>query len=211
MATLVLAVVAWWLAGLTPRWYQPAGPEDGAALQLGEAAEYRLVEEFQKIRPADTPWRLRIPEDAINAWLTARLPQWLAGQGVAWPPELGPPQIRMTPAGIELALASDDLGGRVGRLHVAPTIHGNQLTLPPPALRLGRLPLRLPFAWIRPDVEEAVGQTEALRFLATLLQGGRIEATVPLADNRHVRLRAITWEPHACVIEADTQPGRPGE
>ncbi|MBT5583873.1 MAG: hypothetical protein HOJ54_07710, partial [Phycisphaerae bacterium] len=82
---ILLAAIGWWLAGLTPQWYQSAATTDAAASELGETAEYRLVEEFQKIRPEEDVWRLRIPEEAINAWLTARLKQWLAGRGVDWP------------------------------------------------------------------------------------------------------------------------------
>ncbi len=209
LATLLLAAVAWWLAGLTPGWYQPLDPNDKAALQLGETAEYRLAEELQKIRPPQEPWRLRIPEDAVNAWLASRLPQWLSGQGVEWPAELSPPQIRMTPSGIEVAIASADLGDRIGRLRVLPNIVGNQLALSSPTLRVGRLPLPLPMDWIRSSLEEAINQAEDLSFLAELLRGERIDAVLPLVDKRQVRVRRITFEPGACVIEASTQRPRP--
>ncbi len=201
---LLLGAIAWWLAGLTPVWYQPAGPNDAAATQLGEAAEYRLVEEFQKIRPEDEVWRLRVPEDAINAWLATRLPQWLAGQDVQWPEALSPPQVHITPAGIEVAIASDDFGTRIGRFRGRPTISGDRLTLQSPSLGIGRLPVPLPASWIQQDLQDALSQTDDLAFLITLLQGDAIDAAIPLVDHRHIRLHLITLEPGACVLKATT-------
>ncbi|MDP7189803.1 MAG: hypothetical protein QGI74_08055, partial [Phycisphaerales bacterium] len=135
IALMLLAAVGWWLAGLTPRWYQPTTATDAATSELGETAEYRLVEEFQRIRPPEEIWRLRIREDAINAWLTARLKQWLAGRGVDWPADTTSPQIHITPTGIEVAIASDDFGSRIGRFQVRPIITNNQLAFESPTLR----------------------------------------------------------------------------
>ncbi len=204
IALILLAAVGWWLAGLTPQWYQPTTATDAATSELGEAAEYRLVEEFQRIRPPEEIWRLRIREDAINAWLTARLKQWLAGRGVDWPADTTLPQIHITPAGIELAISTDDIGHRIGRFRVRPVIDNNQLTLESPTFRLGRLPLPLPTDWIRPTLHESLAESGDLAFLATLLQGDSIEAAIPLVDHRHVQLAAITLEPGACIIQAST-------
>lgn len=201
---ILLAAIGWWLAGLTPQWYQPAATTDAAASELGETAEYRLVEEFQKIRPEEDVWRLRIREEAINAWLTARLKQWLAGRGVDWPADTTFPQIHITPAGIELAISTGDIGHRIGRFRVRPVIDNNQLTLKSPTFRLGRLPLPLPTDWIRRTLHESLAESGDLAFLATLLQGESIEAAIPLVDHRHVQLAAITLEPGACIIQAST-------
>jgi len=209
VAAVLLMAIGWWLAGLTPRWYQPVDSSNEAATQLGETAEYRLAEEFQKIRPADQVWRLRIPEDAVNAWLATRLPQWLSGQGVTWPADLSPPQIRITPSGIEVAIASTELGDRIGRLCLRPAISGEALTLPPPTLGVGRLPLRMPFALIHPWIEDAISNVGDLAFLADLLRGEPVAATLPLVDAREIRLHTITCEPRACILEASTS-ARPG-
>ncbi|MDP6311529.1 MAG: hypothetical protein QF781_05145 [Phycisphaerales bacterium] len=208
IALILLTAVGWWLAGLTPRWYQPTTATDAAASELGETAEYRLVEEFQKIRPEDDVWRLRIPEEAVNAWLATRLPQWLSGQGTQWPVDLTPPQIHITPTGIEVAIASDDFGSRIGRFQVRPIITNNQLAFESPTLRVGRLPLPLPTSWIHPTLQDALAQAEDLAFLATLLQGDLIDAKVPLVDHRHVRLHAITLESGTCVLQASTSLSR---
>jgi hypothetical protein len=63
----------------------------------------------------------------------------------------------------------------------------------------------LPASWIRPTLQDALAQTEDLAFLATLLEGDPIDAEVPLVDDRHVRLRAITLESGACVLQASTE------
>jgi len=204
LALLLLAAVGWWLAGLTPAWYHPADPHDAAATQLGETAEYRLVEELQRIRPAETIWRLRVPEDAVNAWLATRLPQWLSGQGVQWPEDLAPPHIHITSAGIEVAISNDDLGSRIGRFRVRPVIRGDQITLESPTLRIGRCPLPLPMMWIQPSLQESLSKADDLRFLTTMLQGDAVDAAVPLVDRRQVHIHTITLEPGACVIHAST-------
>jgi hypothetical protein len=204
LALLLLAVVAWWLAGLTPRWYQPVAADNAAAMALGETAEYRLVEEFQRIRPVDEVWRLRIPEAAINAWLATRLRQWLAGRGGAWPPELGSPQVRITPAGITVGVSADAIGGRVGLLTLTPNIADGRLSFAT-AAGLGSLPIGIPSQFITPHLMAAAGTSDSLAFLATILQGDSMSAAVPLVDYRHVHIHTIALEPGACVIRASTR------
>ena len=207
LAILVFAAVGWWLAGLTPGWYQPVQPDNAAALALGETAEYRLVEEFQRIRPADDVWRLRIPEAAINAWLATRLRQWLAGRGGVWPQELGSPQVRITPAGITVGVSADAIGGRVGLLTLSPSIADGQLQLRPVG-GVGRLPIGIPTSLVLPHIADEIDADNSIAFIHTLLQGKSTPSTIPLVDHRAVRLHSVTLEPANCVIEASTRSDR---
>ena len=204
LAMLVLAAIGWWLAGIAPGWYEPVEQDNAAALTLGETAEYRLVEEFQRIRPADEVWRLRIPEAAINAWLATRLRQWLAGRGGDWPAELGSPQVRITPAGITVGVSADAIGGRVGLLTLTPIIADGRLSFAT-AAGLGSLPIGIPSQFITPHLMAAAGKSDSLAFLATILQGDSMSAAVPLVDYRHVHIHTIALEPGACVIRASTR------
>jgi hypothetical protein len=207
LAILVFAAVGWWLAGLTPGWYQPVQPDNAAALALGETAEYRLVEEFQRIRPTDDVWRLRIPEAAINAWLATRLRQWLAGRGGVWPQELGSPQVRITPAGITVGVSADAIGGRVGLLTLSPSIADGQLQLRPVG-GVGRLPIGIPTSLVLPHIADEIDADNSIAFIHTLLQGKSTPSTIPLVDHRAVRLHSVTLEPANCVIEASTRSDR---
>jgi hypothetical protein len=207
LAILVFAAVGWWLAGLTPGWYQPVQPDNAAALALGETAEYRLVEEFQRIRPTDDVWRLRIPEAAINAWLATRLRQWLAGRGGVWPQELGSPQVRITPAGITVGVSADAIGGRVGLLTLSPSIADGQLQLRPVG-GVGRLPIGIPTRLVLPHIADEIDADNSIAFIHTLLQGKSTPSTIPLVDHRAVRLHSVTLEPANCVIEASTRSDR---
>ena len=207
LAILVFAAVGWWLAGLTPGWYQPVQPDNAAALALGETAEYRLVEEFQRIRPTDDVWRLRIPEAAINAWLATRLRQWLAGRGGVWPQELGSPQVRITPAGITVGVSADAIGGRVGLLTLSPSIADGQLQLRPVG-GVGRLPIGIPTSLVLPHIADEIDADNSIAFIHTLLQGKSTPSTIPLVDHRTVHLHSVTLEPANCVIQASTRSDR---
>ena len=207
LAILVFAAVGWWLAGLTPGWYQPVQPDNAAALALGETAEYRLVEEFQRIRPADDVWRLRIPEAAINAWLATRLREWLAGRGGVWPQELGSPQVRITPTGITVGVSADAIGGRVGLLTLSPSIADGQLQLRPVG-GVGRLPIGIPTRLVLPYIADEIDADNSIAFIHTLLQGKSTPSTIPLVDHRAVRLHSVTLELANCVIEASTRSDR---
>ena len=203
MALVVLACVGWWLAGLMPSWYAPPDATDDAVRTLGEKAEYRLVEEFQKIRPPEEVWRLRIPADAINAWLAARLPAWLSGQGAEWPTELGIPQVHITPSGLTFAIQASELGGRTGTLTLWPVIDNGMLSCDVSG-GIGRLPLPIPLSMVHPLIEDATEGSERLTFLAQLTNGDPVASTIPLVDHRQVRLQDISCEDGGIVLTAST-------
>ena len=74
----LLAIVAWWLTWQPPHWYQVPDASSDAVARMADRAEFRLIEEFQKVRDADDAWHVRIGDEAINAWLAARLEAWLS-------------------------------------------------------------------------------------------------------------------------------------
>jgi len=205
LAVAALAAVAFWLAGLTPRWYQPPAANDPEAMALGETAEYRLVEEFQKIRPEDEVWRLRIPEDAINAWLGTRLPAWLEGRGESWPEELGTPQVRIRPSGIAVTAPTSHLGDRYAILTLTPAIQSGNFagTI---AGRIGRLPIPLPTSLLTGDLIGMVADTDELAFLGAACTSDPARAAVPLVDGRIISLQSIQLDQQSLVLTAITRP-----
>lgn len=170
---------------------------------MGETAEYRLVEEFQKIRPADAVWRLRIPEDAINAWLATRLPRWLKGQGGSWPTGVGTPQVHITTSGLHISMPHPALGGRIGTLRVRPAVIDNQIQCAVSA-GVGRLPIAIPATGMNLSNGDASDPTDPLHDLEQLLQGDRVAALIPLVDRRIVTIHDIDLQDGSVVIAATT-------
>ncbi len=200
-ALILLICVCWWLASLAPTWYAPPDASDKAIQTLGATAEYRLLEEFQKIRPAEEVWRLRIPEEAINAWLATRLPAWLEGRGATWPEDLGTPQVRITPSGIVLAAPSVALGGRMATLRISPEIHEDQLHCNM-NWGVGRLPLEFPLSFAGSMI--SLDEVARIGFLAQLTNGEAMPAEVPLVDRRVVSLHDLQLDASAAILQAST-------
>lgn len=193
------------LASLDPWWYAPVPSDDPAATRLGETAEYRLVEELQKIRPDQALWRLRISDDALNAWLATRLRTWLAGRGVQWPEDIGTPQAHITTGGITMGVATSALGDRVGTMTFTPHVHDKLVRFSASA-GLGRLPVPIPLRFVSPVIPEALGSSDETEVLRTLVQGDPVVAEVPLIDDRTVTIHDITLEDGAVVLHASTAP-----
>src|SRR5262245_47158200 len=70
-------------------WYAPPDSHDPQVAVLADKVENRMLEEVQKVRTESEPWTLRVRESQVNAWLSARLPQWIAHeQHSKWPDQL---------------------------------------------------------------------------------------------------------------------------
>ena len=106
-STLVLigGLFLWRLTWVTPAWWAPVDPDDAGATALADRVEFRIAEEAHRIRDGGEPWRLKITERQVNAWLATRLPAWFAHtQGVQWPQQLGAPQIRIRDGSVYVGL-----------------------------------------------------------------------------------------------------------
>ncbi len=137
---LLLIITAWIMAGWSPGWFDPLAEDDGPGGQLGEQVEFRLAEELQKIRPPGNVWRLRITDDAINAWLSTRMRPWMSHQpDVTWPESLSRPQVRFRPNGIDVGIRVEDLYGedRLVILTFHPSIDDSRIRLQPQGVSLG--------------------------------------------------------------------------
>ena len=82
------------LAYSRPIWHIEINSSDQSVKALSEEAEYRFTEELHRVRPSGARWVLRIPQEALNAWLASRLDEWLVHQSQnKWPEGVGRPQI----------------------------------------------------------------------------------------------------------------------
>ena len=214
VAVLVSAGAAglWRLTWMAPGWWAPLDPDDQQTARLAERVEYRLAEEAHKVRAEPKPWWIEIKQDQINAWLAARLPEWVAhAHGIQWPAEVGLPQVNVDTGVVRFGLDIEtDAGTRYVVAHLEPSIVDGKLALTLDGMSVGRL-------WIPGASVEAVmdrlADTEAGRFLDDpgvqaligLLEGGRrIDPTLTLHDGRRVRVLDVRCNRGALLLRAQT-------
>ncbi len=202
-AALVLGVglAVWGLSWMAPSWWRPPDPRDRAIAVLADQVEQRLLEEAHKIRPVSETWTIRVREHQVNAWLSVRLPDWIAHEQEArWPEPLGTPQIHFEDEGISVAVEVGAEGRpRFVVVRVVPTIHDDGLRLRLNAVGLGRIPVPgEPVEALLDLLGHAapVGLLEDPAVAKTLhLLGGRqpLDPTVTLPDGRRVHLLGLRY------------------
>ncbi len=223
LVLLVLAIAgAWWTwrqSRVAPSWYAPPDPADRTVVALAEQVEYGIVETFHKLRPAGEPWTVRIREEQINAWLAARMPEWIAhDESLAWPEELSVPQVHIGPAGLDLAVEV----ARQGRPYVV-------VTRLDPRISDGRIHLEMERVGVGRVTVPGAPATKVMEIIERLAPGGVIDAPVAqqllglfreddaaaagdgdgaarfdLSDGRRVELLAITLSEGAMDVTSRT-------
>ncbi len=218
VATVLVVVViaggvtAWRLTWLKPVWW----PEDVVANEqtdaLADRVEFRLAEEIHKVRPDTDPWRLRVKEDQVNAWLTARLPEWLAhSENVEWPASLGTPRVRFVEGGVTIGLEFEDHGRhRYLVADLEPRILDGRLSMTLRGVSLGRL--WIPGASVQSVIERYrdvvperfINDPAVRRILDMLANEQRFEPSFDLTDGRRVRLMDVVSGDGEMIIECRT-------
>lgn len=203
----------WNRANAAPEWYGPPDANDEEVAALAERVEYGLVETFHKIREPEETWTLRVTEAQLNAWLAARLPDWMRYEGdVAWPDALGAPQLNITPDGIEIGLAvsSGGAASRVVVTRLAPRVENGAVTFDLDRVGVGRLRVPGSTGALADVVEslasagmvDAAFQDELNRLLVDALNGPTFE----LADGRTVEILDVTLEEGTMDLTSRTKP-----
>lgn len=205
-ALCMLVGVLWWLTWTPPRWYQPPESHDTSANELGALVERRLAEEIHAIRETDTRWQLRIRDEQINAWLATRMPQWLEHErGMAWPSELGTPQVRFDQDRISMTVpvrlnqpSETNRRRRPITLTVRPHLRGDALHVTLTDIRIGRLPLPGdPMNHVAKQAGDRLRDAETdgeelMKWIMRLMTGkDRLTPTVELIDSRRVTVESI--------------------
>jgi len=199
------------LTFLPPGWYDPPASNDPDAVQLAEQAEFRLVEELQKIRAQGEPWRLRIPDKAVNAWLALRLQDWLAHDDrPPWPEFITVPQVHATSSGIIVAVGLVKHGRVTSILgmKVLPTIIEGNIVLSINGGLLGRLPVPTPPSTLLEPLRNAAAEgDDASGFVVEyLLDGKEFPALLELIDDRIVEIDGVLLGDGDITITARTLP-----
>ncbi|NNF44824.1 MAG: hypothetical protein HKO59_02285 [Phycisphaerales bacterium] len=204
---------AWWRSQQAPDWFAPPDPAAADVAALAEQVEYGIVEEFHRIR-SDDAWTLRVRDDQVNAWLATRMPEWVAHeQTIQWPEEFGTPQLRFTPAGIDLAVdvhVGDGTQVLVTRL--TPRFERGRLLLDIDKVGLGRLNLPGAVATKTLDLIEQIAPGGVIDPAAThgllgVLGGnGTVDASIALPDGRRVQLIDMLARDGAVDLTSRTLP-----
>lgn len=207
LALLILAALGalalWEFSRMAPSWYEPPDPGDPHVAALADQVEYGVLQQAQKIRaPDESRWSIRLSQDQINSWLSARLPQWVAHQGGAWPAQLGAPQIQLEPEGISLALPINP-DGRLKRTVVArlvPQLTDRGLVVELERLAFGRIalggePLSELLEALRDAAPELWDDPDAQRIVAMIADQAPVDPVFELADGRRVRLIEVKHGP----------------
>ena len=205
----------WVLVRSAPSWYSPADAGDAEAAALAERAEYRLVEEYHRIRGEGEQWTVRVREEQINAWLAARLPEWIANrEGLSWPEGVGVPQVHIEEAGINVAVEAEYTGRKqVVVMRVVPEVREGELWARMDRVGLGRVSVAgSPAEALAGLIEEAGSEgamgEEVMEELLKMVSGERgVEWSVELADDRRVELVDVVLSEGAIDVTNRTVRG----
>ena len=133
----------------TPSAYSPVDPASPEARRLGESTENAFARELSRVRPAaadapageyaSAPWEFTVDESQINAWLGARLPQWLVSRNAAMPAGLSSPAVRVEAGRLTIAATYDTVVGDVVLSRAIEVHGGSPPRLTPRELRAGKV------------------------------------------------------------------------
>ncbi len=189
------ALVLWRLTWMAPAWWAPPDPRNEQTVALAERLEQRVLEVAHEVRPADEPWAVRIREHQVNAWLSARLPEWASRQDVAWPARLGMPQARFDDTGVRVAMeVREQRRSRFIVARLVPQLVDEQLVVRLDGVTLGRLPLPgEPLQALGEVLGDAGALSDAGPILEALMAGTPIDPVWQLSDGRRVRLVGLHY------------------
>lgn len=193
LALVAVAALAAWLARGRPSWWAPVARDAAGALDTARALEQGIASETSKVRgPGAQPWSVRVRAADVNAWLGARLPQWLEfDQSLPWPEGVNGVQARIDADG--LVLAADWNGFVVStRWSVDAGAPGAAGTLRETGTAIGNLPI--PFA-------AGVGAW----FVPALARPFPLEAK--LGDGRRVRVTGVEFADGEAIVDCETAAG----
>lgn len=216
---------SWRLANQTPEWWSPVNASDPKVDETARAVENGISNRLHQARPAPQgkapePFTLSIKSADANAWLAARLREWLANRSekIQWPATASEPQVVFEDNLIRLGFdASDGTPGgahRVVSVGLVPSVDDRGLWLQMKTFSIGRLNLpgstvvdaggSLLESKLPPEMRS---NADTANFIGAL-SGSRpltSDAVMKLSDGRKVRIVSIVardgWLDVTCAPE----------
>jgi uncharacterized protein YpmS len=212
------AYTAWRLSWQKPAWYAPPDPRDARITTLADDAEYKVLEQSQKMRPSDESWTLRLTAEQINAWLAARLPAWIEHDAnMRWPEQIGTPQVLIDVDGVRVAVpvsigskASASAAQRTVVATLLPAIAPDgRLSLTLNSIALGRVwipgtPLTRLVETVRDASPEFLDHPQVQHAIEVLAGKATLPPEYDLADGRRVRVKDVRLTRGAIEMAAVT-------
>lgn len=197
LVVIAAAAGAVTLARMTPAWWSPTARDAAGALDTARALEQGIASETTKVRGEGVqPWSVRVRAADVNAWLGARLPQWLEyDQSLPWPEGVKGVQAKVDADGF--ALAADWNGFvMITRWAIEPGAEGADgapATLRAAGTSIGNLPI--PFAagvgaWFVPEL------------------GRALPLKAKLGDGRFIKVTDVEFTDGEAILDFETLPRR---
>ncbi len=208
-------VTAGWLASYKPDWWSALpDPNSAPIISTAEAVERGVTQAIDKMPDDGREWRVELAESEANAWLAAKLPKWIAHEGVDWPGGKVLAGVRFEPGRIVFGVEfQTDSGGRVLTASGRPHIDADgRIVIRESQLGVGRLSLPAPVAgpqiagWIEQKIPErgvAEGIVDVFAHGAPVIR----DPSVSMGGNRRVRLIAIEVREKRLVVTCVTKIG----
>jgi hypothetical protein len=202
------------LARSAPAWWRTVNREDPAIIALGQRVENEIVNRLYKNRadnpaPAERPWRsepwtIELRTTEANAWLSSRLPKWLANQkdNFRWPKDVSGVQVEFERSRIRVgAKVSAGSRDQVLSATLEPRLERDgRLFMPATSFNLGRL--AIPADWVLDHAQKNAAQyiprdlrtlpeTQDLIAAFAGAQPARSSTLINLGDGRSVRILSL--------------------
>ena len=231
------------MARAAPSWWRSIRREDPVLVSLARRVENSVMNEAAANRPTrqasgvwqSDQWQIRLSADEASAWLSIRLPMWLANQKdeFRWPRNLEDVQVEFQDGALTVGArvdgkrepaptegsATDATGGRVLTATVAPRFDGQgRLYLPAERVNVGRL--AIPASWVLDRsgggaatryIPESIRTLPETTALVRAFEGDQAileSPVIKLGDGRRVRVLSLSLDRGMLEITCRTE--RPG-
>lgn len=196
------------LARSAPSWWIDVDAEDPRNIELAELVQNgalsHLFEDRQSLVGGSVEWPVKMTDEAANAWMNIKLPEWFAkiSDGMTWPDSVTQLQMVFDNGTVRIgARVRTDIGTRIYSCAIVPELRDDgSLWMRARTVSMGRL--TLPAAWVLSGAD-----THAAEYIPEQLRGtaeaealfekltGQLPlfdvAEVSLGDGRRVRLLGL--------------------
>jgi len=197
----------WWRWQATREYGRVMDPPTEQTEREADQFEFWMVEQVQKIRPADKPWQVEVDQAHVNQWIAARLPQWAENQQVDLPRWLANPMIAIREGEVIVAaqVTTEKLNKVVSFVYAPRVDEAGVVWLDVKRVYGGRLPVPYEMVWQRAlskidpndqqkrkNLEELQQRLQSVRLGFVLEDGRHVEVTDMVIEDGHMTLTCRT-------------------